>query len=398
MKDWQSLLPTADMVIVDSAVYRSGALDCVENSRLGAPVQAKDMASYRHLSLVVVDSTPTVHQVSALARCLEPGQEVLAIGGGSVIDLAVLAAASVGSDLLARLNSPERGGLRVGPDRASVRVTAVPTTVGTGAESSMSACCRCEAGVLLIRGRSMLPETILRDLDLLSELPVFRVLEGAHEALFRLGAPFWGDPTHRSAPDMLVHDLTQLVVRSGEELCARVSGNRTTIPKDARGALRELACASAASHGLDVHQGRHPFSAPSWAVATELSWDMGCEKLPALAYVHPRALQAAHFGAEATVSRVNQWWSWVEGAMENQRPMLPGEGLRRLLERWGARAVRPSTETMHRTAFRATRRWGAGLPSLNGASKEDVLNLLCSPQLSARDTGAVETDRVGAFA
>ncbi len=106
------------------------------------------------------------HQAFVQAAC----DGIVALGGGSVIDVAKMVAAlagseaSIASDLLGR---PELIGSHPAP------LIAIPTTVGTGSESSPVAAIHSCAGGAVIGTRSsrMVPRGVICDPDLVRTLP-----------------------------------------------------------------------------------------------------------------------------------------------------------------------------------------------------------------------------------
>ncbi len=128
----------------------------------------------------------TVHHVAEIERLFEtlrptPPDTIVAVGGGRTLDAAKgvrlrLAHPDVSLDRLPPLLDPATG--------PAVGLVAVPTTSGSGAETSWAADLRdADGGPLELADRSMIPDWAIVDPAFAAALPVDRVLDGAAETL-----------------------------------------------------------------------------------------------------------------------------------------------------------------------------------------------------------------------
>lgn len=156
-------LPFAARVLVvagKNSAVKSGHLD-----RLLASLKGKQVSVFTGVS-----PNPRVSEVNAAAaQGREAGVEaVIGIGGGSALDAAKAAAAALaGADIAAHLRDD-----RPAPD-ATLPVISIPTTAGTGTETSQAAILSDEsAGVKQgLRGAALVPRVAIIDPELLATLP-----------------------------------------------------------------------------------------------------------------------------------------------------------------------------------------------------------------------------------
>ena len=172
------------LLISDRGLERAGVVAAA--LRLLPP----DVASY----LDVVENPTTDGADLAFAAYRAGGCDaVVALGGGSVIDTAkFVAALAAGSparaaDLLGR---PERVAFGVAP------LVAIPTTVGTGSESSHVAALHREPQTLAIgtRGPRLVPRVAICDPDLARSLPPRLVAATGIDALSHCIEGFFAEP------------------------------------------------------------------------------------------------------------------------------------------------------------------------------------------------------------
>lgn len=315
--------------------------------------------------------------VEALAARLSPGELIIGVGGGSTLDLAKLAAAvSRRPDLLPYLTAGQRSGLIALPhgwgDHA--HVLAVPTTLGTGTEAGPVACFPYDGGKRLVMGECLRPVAALRTADATATLPAPLLMDGALEALFRAVMPYSSDTLDLPEQDAAVEELAAGLLAAGDELARHVT---VGLPAPAAARLRVAALSAESQLGL-INTGRSPYAVKTWAVANELSTALGLAKMRAIAAVWPVVWQRAldgdlRFGSAARVHRL-----WTR--LRRQHPWLapdPADGLLRLMHRWQVdRTVRLAPDLRREIALRSVRAWGAGLPTLNGLSADDVAALL----------------------
>ena len=174
------------LLISDSGLERAGAVACALR------LLPFDVAT--HLD---VPENPTTDGADLAFAAYRAGgcDAVVALGGGSVIDtakfVAVLAAGSPAraADLLGR---PECVGLGVAP------LVAIPTTVGTGSESSHVAALHREPHTPAIgtRGPRMVPRVAICDPDLARSLPPRLVAATGIDALSHCIEGYFAEPAN----------------------------------------------------------------------------------------------------------------------------------------------------------------------------------------------------------
>ena len=141
---------------------------------------------------LVIQSSPTPPDVVALhsrVRRTDP-TAIVALGGGSAMDLSALATIDEAPQVMAALGK-SRCGFCVLPDgaRSLLRRVAVPSTLGTGAEVSAVACCDSDRGKHLLMGQALRPEYAFVDPLLTRSLPSPLVREAIIEILARVLVP-----------------------------------------------------------------------------------------------------------------------------------------------------------------------------------------------------------------
>ncbi|MEU7229364.1 daptide-type RiPP biosynthesis dehydogenase [Streptomyces chrestomyceticus] len=319
-----------------------------------------------------------LRSVLALAERLAGAELVVGLGGGSLLDQAKLATLAVaGPGVSARLTVPQRSGLIVlvpQPVRP-VPLIAVPTTVGTGSESSAVACLTYPQGKRLIMGKALRPEIAVMDPLATATLPQKLVAEGVLEALFRLVSPYVGDHGDLPPQDARVEDTARRLVRLGYEARdAARAGQRCS-----DGLRLEIAELSGSSHDAWFHSGRDPYAVKGWLVANELSSALAIRKMTAVAALLPPLWQAidAGEGRLGSARRLRRLWSLLRSEGPEQLPADPAAGVAALIDSWGVdRSVRLTPDHAEAVALRIVRAWGAGLPMLGGLAAEDLLSLL----------------------
>lgn len=340
--DWRSTVPGCDLILVDHAVA----------------TRVQD-ALPRGLPSLVVRETAGPAQIKAVARRIEASDpvRVVAIGGGATMDLAKLAL--VVAERPTVMPWLEQQATRCGfiPLRAPTRrrhLTLVPTTVGTGSESSAGACfdqvmadsTHTETARSLVAGEALRADRAWVDPALLTSLPLTLVREGTLEALSRVlvsavVSPSVCEPAEWEAQMLTTHLLDVL-----DELAV------TGVDEDL---LRITAIASSMTHRGAALAGRGPYPSPLWFVATELSMVAGVRKTTAL---------SALLGpwAEEVTSGGSQWGA--PGVLDRLLPS-GGLGLGVQLEHWGLPTkLVVRTGTCRRTAERVTARFGGRLPMM----------------------------------
>ena len=192
---------------------------------------------------------PTTQGADAAFAAFRAGgcDGVVALGGGSVIDTAkFVAALAAGSPARAAdlLGHPER----VAPGGAPL--VAIPTTVGTGSESSHVAALHLEPHTLAIgtRGPRMVPRVAICDPDLARSLPARLVAATGIDALSHCIEGFFAEPAN-PVVDALALD------GAGRAFAALPSA---MAPGDAGDAGRTELMAAAFAGGAAIHKGLGP--------------------------------------------------------------------------------------------------------------------------------------------
>lgn len=315
--------------------------------------------------------------VLALAESLDEETLVIGVGGGSVLDQAKLATLFRASpEARARVSAPQRSGAVALPAHlgSSVRVVAVPTTLGTGTELGTVACVTSSGGKRLVTGPCLRPVASLLDPVSTSTLPGHLVSAGVLEALFRTVSPYVGDPSDLPTPDALTEALTVRLVEVGERTRALRSRGE---PVDDATRLR-IAELSGESQVGDTNLGRDPYAVKGWLLGNELSTVLGLSKMRAIAAVWPTVWAGISAGDSrlGDARRLDRIWQRVRTAA----PYLsadPATGVCELIDAWLVdRHVTASPDQIDVIVTRVMRSWGAGLPMLGGLHHDEVRALL----------------------
>ncbi|MFB4424062.1 daptide-type RiPP biosynthesis dehydogenase [Streptomyces sp. QL37] len=316
--------------------------------------------------------------VLALGGRLEGAGLILALGGGSLLDRAKLASlAASGPETARHLTVPQRSGLIVltRVPRRSMPLIAVPTTIGTGSETSAVACLAYPDAKRLVMGAALRPEFSVLDPLATVTLPRHLLVEGVLETFFRLVSPYVGDPADLPEPDARVEATAVRLLRLGDEIAeATREGGPATDEQRARSARL-----SARSHAQHLHDGRDPYAVKGWLIANELSTALGLRKMTAVAALLPPLWQAIDEGEErlGSARRLRRLWAVIRTGLGRSLPDRPAVGVASLIDAWGIeRRVVADPEVTGAIAHRIVRAWGAGLPMLGGLGHPDVSRLL----------------------
>jgi NADP-dependent alcohol dehydrogenase len=309
----------------------------------------------------VIVAEPTVDQVLHLADELarRSPDEIIAIGGGSVLDLVRLArwGGVVGPDAArATLTRGHRGLVVLRPTRGGPHLTAIPTTLGTGAERSQVACVVTGGQRRLVMGAALLADRYEYAPAAYRTLPVDARRAALAEVALRVAGPYLGSAPHRRTDDRAEATLAQLLAIGD----AVVDGR--PLP------LSRLAELSGASHDAASIEGRTRFSARLWYLANELSSVTGLAKMDAHALLLPGFIERLEDPRWAVPGRHRQL---LDG--------LAGRGwsaarLDHLLARWLVPVAPPAVDPSA-LAERALRAWGWGAPMLAGFTIDEVAAL-----------------------
>ncbi len=361
----------ASTLVVDSAVA-------------GAPVTAlvrERLARAGHdVETVELTGSGELAEVAALADRLSGTRLVLGVGGGSVLDQAKLAVLmNAVPETRARLAAPQRSGLVLLPTvpaSARAALIAVPTTLGTGSESSSVACLTVSGAKRLVMGASLYPDAAVIDPLATSTLPQELVAEGVLEVLFRLTGLYAGDHADAPTEDALARTLALRVVELGWELHAA----RGTGDEAGHARLRaEAAKVSGLSHAGWVVLGRPPYASKGWYLANELSSALGVRKMTAVAALLPPLWRAVTDGDTrlGSASRLADLWQALRTAGPRELSADPATGVAQLADAWEVgRRLRADDAQLKAVSARALRAWGAGLPMLDGLTGADITGLL----------------------
>lgn len=328
-----------------------------------------------------VDAQVAGHsEVSRVAAELRGGipvaRLVIAVGGGTVLDLAKLASVAVGTPRIEQwcVNGRNRCGLVVLPRWVTsppMRTVCMPTTIGTGAEVSGGATVRSGTRKRLLTGPQLVPSAAVLLPDTFTGLPPASLAEGVLEVLLRLVGPFVG-ASGQGLSDAAVGHVAGSVARLGDGLVLRGYSEP---------AAMRLARLSGFTHSPLVRSGRPPFASKLWYVANELSSIAGVRKMCATTYLLPAFWQAIMAGDErwGSATRLTGVWTTVREAVDSRLPVDPPAGVQALLRRWRIeRCPAVTGQVAADAACSAIRAWGAGLPMLGAIGETDVRMLLQS--------------------
>ncbi|MET9610527.1 daptide-type RiPP biosynthesis dehydogenase [Streptomyces sp. NPDC006512] len=327
--------------------------------------------------LVTLDPAGGVRATTELAALLAPGELVIGIGGGTTLDFAKLAALTAARPELPKyLNSPQRSGFLVLPPAlgTSVRVLAVPTTLGTGSELGTVACFAKDGAKLLATGACLRPVAALWTAEATATLPPELIADGVLEALFRTVSPYAGDHTDLPEQDAQVEELTARLLAAGYHVAAH-RAHGTPVPAELRLRIAEMSGES--QIGL-LNIGRSPYAVKCWAIANELSTTLNLAKMRTVSALWPVLWRRTLAGDTRLGSpdRIRRLWS----TLRNHAPWLdedPADGLLALMRHWHIdRTVTATGTEIARATTRTMRAWGAGLPILDELSAADVRALL----------------------
>ncbi|MES2944591.1 MAG: iron-containing alcohol dehydrogenase [Pseudomonadota bacterium] len=181
---------------------------------------------------------------------------IIAVGGGSVIDTAKIVAALIQAPCggaLGLLGRPERVGPGVAP------LVVVPTTVGTGSESSPATALHPDAGTRAIGTRSpfLVPRSVVSDPLLVRSLPRRLVAATGMDALAHCLEGFLAEPPH---------PLIDAIALDG--LVRAYNSVQAALEPESDKARQELMAASFAG-GVAIHKGLGPAHAIALACSDQ---------------------------------------------------------------------------------------------------------------------------------
>jgi len=368
-------------VVVDETVAADPAGRALLD-RLALLVRAAGVASteWRHGAC---ETTADRVDEAAAAWATDPVDVCVLVGGGSTIDFGLLAL--LPADQRAALRTGGRSGFVLLPNAPVVGrpvTVVVPTTLGTGAEMSQVACVERD-GKRLVFGGGLRADIAVCDPAATHGLPPSLVREAVVEVAARLVVPFAAPRqenvhalAHALGDDVLLADLAALL-----RIANLVGDWASANGPDAETRLA-LAAVSAHSHGGWAHVGRGSFSSPLWFVATELSQVLEVSKGQATAMLLPAWAAAVRDGRSC----------WGDAGrlrdLDTRTAVLVGSGAHEhvsMVDRVCALVPIPAglpdsgtarKQLAYDVAEVSIRRWGAGLPMLEGVKSPDVRALV----------------------
>lgn len=235
------------MLISDRGLERAGIVALVEQA---APSLVD--------SFLDVPENPTADGVDKAVAAYRAAScdGIIALGGGSVIDTAKMAAALAlaglnGASLL--IGKAELIGKTVAP------LTVIPTTVGTGSESSPVAAIHLDPHGPPIGTRShlLVPKLALCDPDLAHSLPPRLIAATGIDALSHCIEGFFAEPEHPIIDALALDGIARV--------CANITTAVTPDGDDARASLMAAAYAG----GVAIHKGLGPAHAIALACGNQ---------------------------------------------------------------------------------------------------------------------------------
>ncbi|MCC4248402.1 MULTISPECIES: iron-containing alcohol dehydrogenase [Microbacterium] len=378
-------------LVAGSSITRAACAEATAGRRTAVVVDAR-LASLadglgRPVDLVSLDPrTADAATVAALASRWRRKrvQAVVAVGGGTVLDAAAVAAIGVAAPatLAWALERAERVAVvpLPAPERAAIDVVAVPTTVGTSAESNAVAVVRTVHGHRLIVGEAVRPRHAVLDAVHYASLSARDVRAGCLEAILRLAGACTAARAHPRANAHAVA-IARALLALGD------SG----LPPASR--LR-VARWSAATQRSAALRGRAPFSPRHWYLANEVSFVARTTKMRATASVVSRVWQRIEDGDTRWGSSGPLEAFWREVVRDARLPLAPAAGIEALVARWGLPlAPRPDADALTSMAVRAERWWGGRGPALKGLTALDVRDVLEGAWWDPNPPGALRESR-----
>lgn len=332
--------------------------------------------------IIPVYQTASVGTVRATALLIEQTDPawVVGIGGGAAMDLTKLAAAAAEhSGLMDHIErvSTRSGFIRLPRARRRRRLHLVPTTIGTGSESSQGACFDhlLEQGVPGERARTLVSSPAFAadqawlDSSLLNSLPETLVREGLVEALSRVLVSAVVSPSSLPISEWEAQMLVSRILGLLDRIAITHSPDEIL--------LKEAAMASTLTHRGTSLVGRGPAPSPLWFVATEMSMTTRIRKNQAIGAL------LGHW-ARLVMDGHREWGDL--GRLASLWP-LRGDDPRAVIRRWGlASDIACAPGTALRVIERIEQRWGGKLP---------MMSRFTHPQLRSLVGGAMREEHHG---
>ena len=221
------------LLISDRGLERAGIVAKVLGALPGGTTQFLD-----------VPENPTAAGADAARACYQKAgaDGVVALGGGSVLDTAKIVAALVGCTVagaMELLGKPELIGPKVVP------LVAIPTTLGTGSESSPVAALHFDASGTSIGTRSfrLVPKLAVCDPDLTRTLPRRLIAATGIDALSHCIEGFFAEPSNPFIDALALDGIVRIFV-----------GIRAALEPEGDAARASLMAAAYAG-GIAIHKG-----------------------------------------------------------------------------------------------------------------------------------------------
>ncbi|OZF36877.1 hypothetical protein CH294_10840 [Rhodococcus sp. 14-2483-1-1] len=313
-----------------------------------------------------------------LANDLSGTDLVIGVGGGSVLDHCKLAVAIDGNRVAGTMiRAHQRGSLISLPGHfvRTIPLCAVPTTLGTGSETSSVACVQHGEAKRLVMGPGLRPDCAVMHVAATDTLPHELVFEGILEVLLRTVGPYVGHRAGSPVADALAESIAAELVSMAEFSLADIEATRSV----GRGTRAAIAHASAFTHTEWLANSRNPYSVRGWPIANELSTVLGIRKMTAMAMIQP-TLWAHTTTGDVRIgyaTRLQRIWDRMRMSAGTELASDPGTGLAELLQRWMIRAdTVVDASIVDTVAERVVRHWGAGLPLLGDLRAADIRTIL----------------------
>ena len=261
------------LLLSDRGLERAGAVAAVRHALSGAGVWFLD-----------VPENPTLAGADAAIAAYRDAEcdGVVGLGGGSVLDTAKFVAAMAGSGLARAADMQGK------PERISfvVPLLAIPTTVGTGSESSPVAALHDDPHSRSIGTRSprLVPYAAICDPDLARTLPPRLIAATAIDAMSHCIEGYFAEPANPIVDALALDGLTRAYADVGAAMAPGGDAARTSL------------MAAAFAGGAAIHKGLGPAHAVALACGDQ---DIHHGVLIAAALPLTVALVAPHAPAKA---------------------------------------------------------------------------------------------------
>lgn len=323
----------------------------------------------RGRSIQLDASRVDIDTVISLAREFARSQPeiVIAVGGGTIVDAAKMAAlgARSGSAFTYLVEHAARSGLTVLPPvEPTTELIAIPTTVGTSSETNSVGILRTRGGFRLIVGRSLRPRHAIIDSENLISLPDSALRAGALEALLRLA----GISTSPRGTERARRDAVTI----GRAIIEAANSDRSSSATRLR-----IARLSAATQRTAALRGRDPYAARHWYVANEVAFGLAVPKMAATAAIVGAIWQRVCTGDRRWGTRESLDGFWRAVTEDTALSRDPVEGIENLIESWVVpRPAAPDELRIGAIAAATEIAWGNRHPMLRGIGEQDVREIL----------------------